>query len=107
MSVLPPFFSPSSLPRPLSLSLLPSELEDYETERDEFQVAVQRYQEDEEESALERRLTGQLGKVEVKDVLEELGLRRRRKQVMVEQECPQNKYWLHDTPGAINNCQVQ
>ena len=40
-------------------------------------------------------------------MLGELGLRRKKKEIVVEeQEPPQNKYWLHDTPGAINDAQV-
>lgn len=49
-----------------------------------------------------------LSEVELEDVLVELGMRRKKKQIVsvVEQETPQNKYWLHDTPGAINDMQV-
>ena len=47
-----------------------------------------------------------LSEVEVEDVLAELGLRRKKKQIVVANEAPQNKYWLHDTPGAINEAQV-
>lgn len=64
----------------------------------------------EEVEQFERELLGMkdLSQVEVEDVLGELGLRRKKKQIVVEeQEPPQNRYWLHDTPGAINDTQVQ
>ncbi len=41
---------------------------------------------------------------DVADVLEELGIGKRRKPSL--EARPSNKYWLHDTPGAINNAQV-
>ncbi len=43
---------------------------------------------------------------DVADVLEELGIGKRRKPLKLETQ-PSNKYWLHDTPGAINNAQVR
>ncbi len=43
---------------------------------------------------------------DVADVLEELGIGKRRKPLALETQ-PSNKYWLHDTPGAINNAQVR
>lgn len=49
---------------------------------------------------------GNLSQVEVEGVIEELGLRKKRKVIVSAQEVPQNKYWLHDTPGAINEAQV-
>ena len=50
--------------------------------------------------------SGHLSQVEVEGVIEELGLRKKRKVVVPSHEPPQNKYWLHDTPGAINDAQV-
>ncbi|XP_064382776.1 nitric oxide-associated protein 1-like [Halichondria panicea] len=41
---------------------------------------------------------------DVADVLEELGIGKRRKPSL--EARPSNKYWLHDTPGAINNAQL-
>lgn len=46
-----------------------------------------------------------LVQVEVEGVLEELGLWKKKKPVVIN-EPPQNRFWLHDTPGAINDAQV-
>ena len=42
---------------------------------------------------------------DVEDVLQELGIGKRKEQGDHE-SLPLNKYWLHDTPGAINDSQV-
>lgn len=42
---------------------------------------------------------------DVEDVLQELGIGKRKEQGEHE-SLPLNKYWLHDTPGAINDSQV-
>lgn len=77
------------------------EFEDYD-EGDDFDRSVQKYDHEEWEKELEAM--GGLDQVEVEDVLEELGLRRKKKQIA--KEPPQNRYWLHDTPGAVNEAQV-
>lgn len=77
------------------------EFEDYD-EGDDFDRSVQKYDHLEWEKELEAM--GGLDQVEVEDVLEELGLRRKKKQIA--KEPPQNRYWLHDTPGAVNEAQV-
>ncbi len=41
---------------------------------------------------------------DIVDVFEELGIGRKKKQA--HDPLPVNKYWLHDTPGAINDAQV-
>lgn len=45
--------------------------------------------------------------VEEEDILDKLDPHRKRKvPTVVQREAPQDRYWLHDTPGAINEAQV-
>jgi hypothetical protein len=79
---------------------------DDDDEHDDFKRAVQRFEDDPEEPELKDM--GHLSEVEVEDVLEELGVGwRRKQQVAPTEESPQNRCWLHDTPGAINEAQVR
>lgn len=91
---------------------------------DDFKAALRRFDEDPRESgsdqARERgpghedprergrglKAMGHLSEVEVENVLDELGVRRKRKIIPLDEASPQNKYWFHDTPGALNEAQV-
>ena len=53
-----------------------------------------------------RRLAGGAVALEEEDALTEVGLRTKPLSPKVQQSFPENKYWLHDTPGAINDAQV-
>lgn len=75
-------------------------------EHDDFKRSVHRFDEDPQETELKGM--DHFSEVEVEKVLDELGLRRKKKkkQIAPAEEAPQNKFWLHDTPGAINEAQV-
>lgn len=86
-----------------------SEFEDFDEEYDDFKTAVRRF-DDDQPGDPELRGMSHLSEVEVENVLDELGLRRRqrrKKPIAPTGAAPQNKCWLHDTPGAINEAQVQ
>ena len=46
--------------------------------------------------------------VEAEDILDEFSFRRNKVPIVVEQEneSPKDRFWLYDTPGAINEAQV-
>lgn len=73
---------------------------DYSNNEDLEQLAF-----DDENILTPKEAKMQLEPTDVVDVLEELGIGRKKKQMQDAQ--PLNKYWLHDTPGAINDAQVQ
>lgn len=43
---------------------------------------------------------------EAEDILKSIGIYRDRKSPDVTEMAPMNRFWLHDTPGAINDAQV-
>ena len=45
---------------------------------------------------------------EVAEVLEKIGIKKKKKKKIEEKEMnlPENRHWLHDTPGAVNDMQV-
>ena len=47
-----------------------------------------------------------LDDTEADDILNSIGINRRRKGSKVSETAPVNRFWLHDTPGAINDAQV-
>lgn len=48
----------------------------------------------------------QLFDTEADDILKSIGIYRDRKNSKVIETAPMNRFWLHDTPGAINDAQV-
>lgn len=78
--------------------------EDVDEECDDFKRSVHRFDEDPRETELKGM--DHFSEVEVEKVLDELGLRRKKKRIAPMEEAPQNRFWLHDTPGAINEAQV-
>lgn len=70
---------------------------------DEFNKFSQNDNDDQERPALN---TEGFQPVEVEDLLDELSLRRKKVPNVVANEPPHNRFWLHDTPGAINEAQV-
>lgn len=89
------------------MTVFVTDVEDEENcEGDEFQESVVRHSNDYD--SFEKRLlaNSHLSQVEVEGVIEELGLRKTKKTIVAAHEAPQNRYWLHDTPGAINEAQV-
>ena len=43
---------------------------------------------------------------EVEDVLEEIGSSQKKNRLIDKNASPRNRFWLYDTPGAINDAQV-
>ena len=70
--------------------------EELEEELDEEEVLTPR----------EAKEKMQDGTEEVDELLMEVGLYRERRKRKSQDLPPQNRNWLHDTPGAINNAQV-
>lgn len=64
---------------------------------------------DEEEipdKKINKRRDGDLFDTEAEDILKSIGIYRDRKSSKVTETAPLNRFWLHDTPGAINDAQV-
>lgn len=64
---------------------------------------------DEEEIPDEKIRKGQgrdLQDTEAEDIMKSIGIYRDRRSSEVTEMAPMNRFWLHDTPGAINDAQV-